>query len=279
MTRALWMSAVALLLAAPAASACNAGARGQAVHTGHRRGPAPLVLGDSTLIFAAPMLGRRGIEADAHGCRQFAQGVAILAGRRRLPDAVVMALGANGPVSRADIGRARRVIGRSRFLLLVTPKNSSSTIASMRAADRAHPDTVLTLDWARYSAGRGAGWFGGDNLHVNFTGAHAYTRFIRDGLDPFFGSPHRGWLLDLPYHADAARVRPCGTVHGFGRATKVFLTRGKLSCEYARKLMRGPRLHPPARWRFYDWRVVGKGPWTDVLARRDRSIVIVGITT
>jgi hypothetical protein len=272
------VSALVLLLAAPA-SACNAGARGRAVHAGHRKGPASLVLGDSTLIFAAPMMGRRGIEADARGCRQFAQGVAMLAARHRLPDAVVMALGANGPVSRAEIGRARRVIGRRRFLLLVTPKNSGATIAAMRAADRAHPDTVLTLDWARHSAGRGSSWFGGDNLHVNFTGARAYTDYIRAGLDPFFGPPTRGWRLDLPWRRDARRVRACGELRAFGRATKVFLTRGRLSCTYARRLLRGPRLHPPHRWRFYDWRTFGKGPWTDVLARRDRSIVIAGIST
>lgn len=271
-------SALVLLLAAPAAQACNAGTRSRSVRVVRRHGPAPWVIGDSTAIFAAPMLGRRGIDADAHGCRQFAQGVAMLARRRHLPDAVVMALGANGPVSRADIARARRVIGRRRFLLLVTPKNSGATIAAMRAAARAHPDTVLTLDWARYSAGRGSSWFGGDNLHVNYAGARAYASYIRAGLDPFFGPPRRGWPLDLPFTADAARVRPCGTVHAFGRATQVFLTRGKLSCAYARTLMRGPRLAPPARWRFYDWRVVKKGPWTDVLARRDRSIVIAGIT-
>jgi hypothetical protein len=237
-----------------------------------------LAIGDSTMIFAAPMLARRGIEADAHGCRQFDQGVSMLARRHRLPEAVVLALGANGAVSLGQIERARRVIGRRRFLVLVTPKNSHVTIAAMRAAARRHPDNVLTLDWARYSAGRGGSWFGGDNLHVNFTGARAYARFVREALDPFFGPPQRGWPLGLPWRRGANRVRPCGTVHRYHRTTRVFLTRGGLSCRYARTLMRRPRLHPPARWRFYDWRTVGKGPWTDVLARQDRSIVIAGIT-
>lgn len=179
-------------------------------------------------------------------------------------------------MARSQIARARRVLGDRRFLILVTSRNMSG--ASMRAAGRAHPDRVLTLDWARHSAAHSS-WFGGDSLHVNFVGAHAYANFIRDGLAPFLGPPRRGWLLDLPLRADAGRVTNCGTTHAYGRTLDVSLTRGAdaISCRFARKLMRGPRLHPPRRWRFYDWRTVGKGPWTDVLARRDRSIVVAGI--
>jgi hypothetical protein len=267
------------LLAAPVL-ACNEATHAPAAHRGPRHGGAPLVLGDSTLIIAAPVLGRMGIEADAHGCRQFAQGTAIAAARagRRLPDAVVFALGANGPVARSQIGRARRVLGRHRFLVLVTPRNLAASARTMRAADRAHPDRVLTLDWARFSAGHGS-WFAGDDLHVNFTGARHYARFIRDGLAPFFGPPHRGRPLDLPLRRDAKGVTRCGATSSYGRTIDVSITRGAedLSCRYARKLMRAPRLHPPPRWRFYDWRRVGRGPWTDVLARRDRSIVLAGI--
>jgi hypothetical protein len=225
-------------------------------------------------------MGRRGLEADARGCRQFAQGVALVARRPRdrLPDAVVLALGANGPVARADIARARRVLGAGRFLVLVTPRNSRVTTAAMRAAEREHPDRVLTLDWARYSAGRGS-WFGGDDLHVNLAGARAYARFVRAGLDPFFGPPRHGRPLGLPWRADAQRATACGTIRAHGRRTDVFITRGarRLACVAARKLMRRPRLHPPARWRFYDWRAVGRGPWTEVLARRDRSAVVAAI--
>lgn len=282
MTRALAAGALttvlALAAAAPAA-ACDASARGRVVHKEQRRGPAPWIIGDSTMIFAAPMMGRRGMEADARGCRQFAQGVALIATRRRPPGVVVLALGANGAVGRGDIARARRVLGRKRFLVLVTPKNSASTRAAMRRAARGHPDRVLTLDWASHSAGRPS-WFGGDNLHVTATGARAYTQFVREGLDPFFGPPRRGWRLNLPRVNNVDRVTPCGRIHSFGRTTDVFLTRGArvVSCTYARKLMRGPRLHPPRRWRFYDWRTVGRGPWTDVLARRDRAVVVAGIT-
>src|SRR3954454_2685612 len=80
---------------------------------------APLIIGDSTMIFAAPYLGRRGLEADAKGCRQFGEGVAMLAARRRhhnLPDVAILALGANGPIAQATMARALRVMGKHRVL-------------------------------------------------------------------------------------------------------------------------------------------------------------------
>jgi hypothetical protein len=266
--------------AAGPAQACDETSHVQAAHVHGARRDAPLVIGDSTAIISAPLLGRFGIEADAHGCRQFDEGIGIIARRPRhlLPDAVVLALGANGPVSRTQIGHARRVLGDRRFLLLVTPRNMASSARAMRAADRAHPDRVLALDWARFSAGHPR-WFAGDGLHVDRTGADAYARFIRDGLAPFLAASRRGLRLDLPAQAGAGHDEPCGTVRAHGRAIDVSLTRGagRLSCAYARKLMAGPRLHPPRRWRYYDWRTVGRGPWTDVLARRDRSVVVAGI--
>ena len=60
--------------------------------------------------------------------------------------------------------------------------------------------------------------------------------------------------------------------------TEVHVTRGDPACKIARRRMRGPRLHPPAKWRFYDWRTVRRGHWADVLARRDGSIVVAGIS-
>lgn len=262
---------VAALAAAAPAAACRAGEVDLPSHHRHGRGPAPWVIGDSTSIFAAPVLARYGIAADAHGCRQFDQGVAMLARRGAgNPDAVVLALGANGAVSAGQIARARRVLGSRRFLLLVTPKNSSSTRAAMLAAARRYPDRVLALDWAAYSASHG-GWFGGDNLHVNYAGARAYARFIRDGLTPFLA---RGFAV-----VGLRKAAACGHIRAYGRRIRVFVLRAPegVGCALARLRMRAPRLHPPVRWRYYDWRRVRRGPWTDVLARRDRSIVLAGI--
>src|SRR4051794_39168897 len=73
---------VAAALLPASARACDARKLGRAEHHARARGRAPLIIGDSTLILAAPTLGRFGIEADAKGCRQFAEGVRILAARR-----------------------------------------------------------------------------------------------------------------------------------------------------------------------------------------------------
>lgn len=283
MTRALATSALlTVLLAAHAAPAhaCSAGERAAAVKRGKRVGPPPWVIGDSTAILATPVLGRLGIEADAQGCRWFSQGTALVARRgSRAPNAVVLALGANGGATRRDVWRARRVVGKRRFLFLVTPRNYPSARAVYLAAARRQPDRVAAVDWTAHSAGR-ADWFFGDGLHVNHTGARVWARLIRDELDPFFGPPRRGRALGIPEARDAGDVTPCGTTRAYGRRTEVFVTRAPdwFSCRLARRAMARPRLHEPRGWRFYDWRTVGKGPWTDVVARVDRSIVLAGIT-
>lgn len=274
MTRALAGALIALAAGAAPAAACNASKTAVPAHVAKRATPAPWVIGDSTGIIAAPLLGRMGVETDAHGCRWFEQGVAMVARRpaRRRPTAVVLALGANGSATRGDIARARRVVGPRRFLILVTPRNYPDARAAMLAAARAHPDRVATLDWTVASAGRGD-WFFGDGLHVNPTGARHWARLIREGLRPFF-PPRRP--LGLPEERDAGR--PCGQVRAEGRTTRVFVLRGDTDCAVARQVLRRPRLHPAPGWRFYDWRTVGRGPWTDVLAKDGRSTVLAGIT-
>ena len=132
------------------------------------------------MIFAAPYLGARGLQADAKGCRQFSDGVGMLAQRRRagtLPRLSILALGANGPVSPAQIAGALSTVGPTRVLGLVTPRKYESTVAAMRRAARAHPDRVLLIDWVAYSGAHG-GWFGEDKIHVNDTGARAFASLV-----------------------------------------------------------------------------------------------------
>jgi hypothetical protein len=158
-----------VLAAWPAsATACGELRHARAHKRAGRVGRAPLLIGDSTSIIAAPILGQLGVEADAHGCRQFGQGLQMLQARRHthtLPHVVALALGANAPVSGAQLSGALRIMGPSRVLALVTPRRSGFTNTSMHRAARRHPDRVLLIDWVRFSAGHGT-WFAGDGLRV-----------------------------------------------------------------------------------------------------------------
>jgi hypothetical protein len=255
------------------ARACDNSRHAQAVRA-HAHGRAPLVIGDSTMIFAAPVLGRLGLEADAKGCRGFAEGVRILAARRHagtLPHVAVLALGANGSTDAGRIAAALRVLGPGRVLGLVTPRNDGGATAAMRAAARRHPERVLLIDWVRYSAPHG-GWFGEDGLHVGQPGADAFAHLIRRRVAPVAFPPVR----DLRVPRSARGVPACGTVRRGGRALDVYVPRGRqrITCARARELARGPALRPAAGWRAYDWRTARHGPWTWVLARRDRAVLV-----
>lgn len=178
-------SLVALLAAAPARAGCGGPVRAYA----EKRHPRPpLVLGDSTLIYATPRLARLGLDADAQGCRQFGQGMLLLRARKRagtLPRVVVMTLGANGTVPGRDLGWAWHLVGPRRKLVLVTPLETggveSSDAAHERREARRRPGRIVLLDWARYSRGH-PGWFASDGLHLTFTGAAAQARFIARGV-------------------------------------------------------------------------------------------------
>lgn len=265
---------LALALAAAAASeasACDASRRSAASAPHHGR--APLIIGDSTMIFAAPYLGRHGFQADAHGCRQFGEGVSMLAARKRagtLPRLSILALGANGPVSSATIAGALRILGPSRVLGLVTPRKSGYSETSMRRAARRHPDRVLLIDWVGYSSPHG-GWFGGDGLHVNDAGAHGFADFVRRRGTAFFPP-----AKPLRVPRGSRGTKPCGTIRRFGRVLRVHVARGerRILCRRAREIARRPPLLQLRGWRIYDWRDARPGPWADIYARQDRRVLV-----
>jgi hypothetical protein len=263
------LALVGLGLLASSAAACDIDAHHRSARGGAPGGPAPLVIGDSTMIFAAPVLGRLGTEADARGCRSFADGVGILAARKRagrLPHVAVLALGANGGVDRAGIARALRVMGPRRVLALVTPRNTAGAQRAMRSAAARHPERVLLIDWVAHSAGRD-GWFGEDGLHVTPAAAEVYARLIRRRIGPVAFPPVRSLRMPERVVGTAA----CGSVRGH----RVRVTRGRprITCRRARALAARPALRHIEGWRVYDWRAVD-GPWDRVLVRRDRKVVI-----
>jgi len=118
----------------------------------------------------------------------------------RLPRLVVMALGTNWYITRRDIGRTRRLLGRKRVLAIVTPREPGNTgdAKRIRAAGRAHPRRIKVIDWVRFSRGHGS-WFGGDGIHLTYTGVEKYVRCIRRSLRFAAG----------PSASASARRHPC----------------------------------------------------------------------
>jgi hypothetical protein len=144
----------------------------------------PLVIGDSTMIFAVPYLAKQRMQGNARGCRQWREGMDLIRARKRahsLPHLVVMALGANWVITRSDIEAAVRLVGPGRVLGIVAPREegggTSSDAHNVRQAGHRHPKRVKVLDWPRHSAGHG-NWFSGDGLHMSYAGAAAFARYI-----------------------------------------------------------------------------------------------------
>jgi hypothetical protein len=157
----------------------------QQVSAQHRTGSLPpLAIGDSTMLLALPDLSREGFDANARGCRQYPEALALISGLARagrLPHLVVIALGANGQIEAGNVEQALRILGPGRVLVLLTPRElgggSGSDAQLVRAEGRRHGGRLVVLDWVAYSASH-PDWFEPDGLHVNPTGAAGLARVI-----------------------------------------------------------------------------------------------------
>ena len=199
------MLAATVLVIAPSAQAACGGVVAEGSKRNLVRGPEPFAIGDSVMLLAVNKLARAGFNTNAQGCRQWRQGHAMLRRRKRegrLPRLVVMALGTNWVITREDIGRTRRLLGPKRVLAIVTPRESGGGSGSdarhIRAAGRAHPRRIKVIDWVRFSRGHG-GWFGGDGIHLTYTGVEYYVRCLRRSLRYAAG----------PSASASARRHPC----------------------------------------------------------------------
>ena len=199
--------AIALLVAAPTAAHAACGDPKTAKSSRNlAKGPEPFVLGDSVMLLAVKPLARAGFNVNAQGCRKWRHGHAILRRKKRrgrLPRLVVMALGSNWVITRDEIGRTRRMLGRKRVLALVTPRESGGRVGPdakrLRAAARAHRNVVL-VDWVRFARGHGS-WFSGDGLHLSGTGVRKYVRCVGRSLR---------WA-NGPSASASARRHPCAS--------------------------------------------------------------------
>jgi hypothetical protein len=179
--------AVALLIPAAADAGCGStkrfAARGDA---GLDR--APLAIGDSVLLGAAEETAALGYDVDVRGCRQISEGLDVLRRRARtasLPRVVVIALGSNSSIARADVRAALRILGPDRILGLVTPREIRGTplddAATLRAAARSWPRRIALVDWvARTKRQRGLTY--SDGIHLTAAGQRALATLLKGPL-------------------------------------------------------------------------------------------------
>jgi hypothetical protein len=145
----------------------------------------PLAVGDSSMLLALPSLAHVGYRVNARGCRQFSEGLRLLRQtrrRHRLPQLVVLALGADASISAHQIELAKKILGPTRTLGLVTPRElgggASGDAEVIRDAGRQDPARVKVLDWVAYSSGHDS-WFQPDGLHLTISGAKAFARLLK----------------------------------------------------------------------------------------------------
>jgi hypothetical protein len=157
------------------------------------RVPAPRVpagklgIGDSVMLGARTQLRAHGIRVDAVVSRQYAAGadlIASMAASGTLPRTVIVHLGNNGYLQRADCDRIARAAGPSRHVFLVSLKVPRGWRAAnnqrLRACARAH-DNAQLIGWYEASATH-PGWFAADGYHLTSSGARAYAGLIAHHL-------------------------------------------------------------------------------------------------
>ena len=152
------------------------------------RGPAPLAIGDSVMIFALPDLARRGYKANARGCRMLPEGIELIKKQDRhgpLPRLITIALGADGSISMGQIRQTLKIIGHKTKLALVAPLetggNAGHDATVVRQAAQKWDKRIKLLDWPNFSDGH-PGWFQPDGLHLTFSGADGFTRLLAKPL-------------------------------------------------------------------------------------------------
>jgi hypothetical protein len=180
---------LAVFTAVVAHAACG-GVEQVRPHKNVSAGRAPLAVGDSPMLLALDPLADEGYRANARGCRQYPEGLALLRDLKRrdkLPRLVVVALGSNGVITKADIREALDIVGKKRTLGLVTPRELGGGAGHdadlVRSQARKHENRIELLDWVQYSSGHSS-WFQPDGLHLTFAGADAMASLFKKALKP-----------------------------------------------------------------------------------------------
>lgn len=176
---------------------CKKVHRGAATIDPNRKGRAPVLIGDSTVILPIPNLGAVGYSVNGRGCRGFRESINIarrLRAKHHLPHLVLINGYANGGANPNLISEALDVLGRSRVLGLVTEYNADTghppapdTDVLFKAAKQ-YPHRIFVMDWVKYSRShhkaepKTGAWFLPDLYHPNYSGADAYATFLARAL-------------------------------------------------------------------------------------------------
>jgi hypothetical protein len=192
---ALVASLLVLSFAGAARAACGS-AQEENPRKNANLGRAPLVIGDSPMLLALEDLAKVGYRANARGCRQYPEGIDLIRRQKNkghLPRLVVIALGSNGVITKADLKTALDLVGKKRFLGLATPREAGGGAGHdaevVREFARDHKNRVYPLDWVEYSAGHTA-WFQPDGLHLTFAGAEAMAKLFKKAIKKLLPPAH-----------------------------------------------------------------------------------------
>ncbi len=181
---AVLLLACGVLMAVPvtAGAACG-GVEQERPRKDRNFGRAPIAIGDSALLGALPQVAQAGIRANARGCRQYPEALALmrdLAAHDKLPRLVILEIGSNGYVTKDNIHDALNIVGKKGIVALVTPREAAGEgthdIDLIRREAHDHR-RIRLLDWVRFSAGHSA-WFQPDGLHLTLDGAEAMARLF-----------------------------------------------------------------------------------------------------
>ncbi len=163
------------------APACQAGATRLPKVSGRQ----VTAIGDSVMVASAAALDETlpGIYINAQVGRAMVAGLAViqsLAAEGQLRRYVVVGLGTNGPVSAAQIRQLRRLIGSSRYLILVNtfgPMPWESSVNEVLDAAARHTAHMSLADWHAAIAGH-TGLLWPDGIHPQPSGAKVYARVV-----------------------------------------------------------------------------------------------------
>lgn len=155
------------------------------------RGDGITVIGDSLMVGVKPVLEEYlpGIIVDAKVSRQMSEAAGIIAGLKnenKLGNIVIIELGTNGSFTDKHLNNMLEALQEADQIVLINarvPKPWEKAVNDTLALTaESHPKTKL-IDWYSTCSGHDE-YFYNDGVHLNRTGAEAYSKMIVEALFP-----------------------------------------------------------------------------------------------